>query len=134
MNKYVLIIIGIIVFLTGSWILSKMRNDYILSKPIVYGYESYMSSKPNSILAIHDLKDSTELRDFYSNKKMGLRTSFDFPLLTLPRNKPFYIMGYENNGSLMEIYCYSSGLQGGYFTGYVLTELTHKTKPGNLSD
>ena len=91
MKPISVILFLVVVLFVDAWVYAELWNRKIKSKPIVYGYEMITSDFPNPVLAIADLKDSTELREYYESLAKGEMASFDFPLQTLPTKRPLYV-------------------------------------------
>lgn len=123
---------GGFLFFFISHFYSTHRREQIKNSPPWYVYETYKGAV-NPILFITNLKYQEEYLRYYDSIRTGVKEpSFSFPLRGFPQRDPVYIIGYNEDSTLVKVvsfYNRGNWFGGSYNEGFVFPESLHESMP-----
>ena len=133
---YVLVLIGL-AFLVGGHYLNSYWHKKVKSSPKMFVYQTFWGV-PNSALIIEDLKYKSSIIAYYDTIESNPKSNpiINFPLKTLPQYEPVYVIGYSDDGLLVDVVSYYDRglyLGGSYLRGWVYVKTVHKKPPSSPS-
>ena len=129
--KISIIILSVIIFLVGSYIIDTNWEKWIMSHPKKYCYH-YFFGPANHVLVIESLSYRDEYIEYYNNVSKGENPTISFPLIAMPTTLPVYIMEYSSDSVLVDVASFFDGNEkygGNYIRGWVLASTLHDNPP-----
>lgn len=129
-NKYILIFGLLILTIYLAYFFTIKYHQNIKSKQKFYCYQAYFGP-PNEALVIEDLVYKDSLIKYYNEAEKGINPIFNFPLKTIPKLEPVYLIEYSNDSlvALVASY-YDRGVHnGGFFNKYYVDVRTLHSIP-----
>lgn len=133
----VLISVFIVVNLIAFFFINRYHN-YIQQHSVMYAYEKMTdtSSVGGYVYLVHYLDCSDNLITYHKRLERGEdiyldAIGCDFEIV--PYAVPIYILGYEKNSQIAEIYCYYTKRNGaaGHMRGYIYAKNLYSSPPEN---